>query len=74
MASQLVAGLKYVRTSPDHGVAYNIAGKGIANHESFKEAVYLAINIYKNRLDYAELTKDVLQHIPLKLEKGDNKE
>ena len=68
------AGLKYVRTSPDHGVAYNIAGKGIANHESFKEAVYLAINIYKNRQDYAELTKDVLQHIPLKLEKGDNKE
>lgn len=68
------AGLKYVRTSPDHGVAYDIAGKGIANEESFKEAIFLAIELYKNRLDYAELTKNVLQHIPLKLEKGDNKE
>lgn len=68
------AGLNYVRTSPDHGVAYDIAGKGIANEESFKEAIYLAIDIYKNRLDYAELTKNVLQHIPLKLEKGDNRE
>jgi len=68
------AGLKHVRTSPDHGVAYNIAGKGIANEESFKEAIFLAINIFKNRLDYAQLTENVLQHIPLKLEKGDNKE
>ncbi|WP_322969081.1 4-hydroxythreonine-4-phosphate dehydrogenase PdxA [Faecalibacter sp. LW9] len=68
------AGLKYVRTSPDHGVAYDIAGKGIANEESFKEAVFLAIELHKNRLDYAELTQNVLQHIPLKLEKGDNKE
>ena len=68
------AGLKYVRTSPDHGVAYDIAGKGIANEESFKEAIFLAIQLYKNRMDYAELTQNVLQHIPLKLEKGDNKE
>jgi len=68
------AGLKYVRTSPDHGVAYDIAGKGIANEESFKEAVFLAIELHKNRMDYAELTQNVLQHIPLKLEKGDNKE
>ena len=68
------AGLKYVRTSPDHGVAYDIAGKGIANEESFKEAIFLALDIYKNRQDYAELTENVLQHIPLKLEKGDNKE
>ncbi|WP_313578963.1 4-hydroxythreonine-4-phosphate dehydrogenase PdxA [Chishuiella sp.] len=68
------AGLKYVRTSPDHGVAYDIAGKGIANEESFKEAIYTAIELYKNRAEYKELTKNVLQHIPLKLEKGDNKE
>lgn len=68
------AGLKYVRTSPDHGVAYDIAGKGIANNESFKEAIFLAMELYKNRLDYAELTKDILQHIPLKLEKGENRE
>ncbi|WP_313375691.1 4-hydroxythreonine-4-phosphate dehydrogenase PdxA [Chishuiella sp.] len=68
------AGLRYVRTSPDHGVAYDIAGKGIANEESFKEAIFTAIELYKNRVDYKELTKNVLQHIPLKLEKGDNKE
>ncbi len=68
------AGLKYVRTSPDHGVAYDIAGKGIANEESFKEAIFLAVELYKNRVEHQELTKNVLQHIPLKLEKGDNKE
>jgi len=68
------AGLKFVRTSPDHGVAYDIAGKGIANEESFKEAIFSAIELYKNRNEYQELTKNVLQHIHLKLEKGDNKE
>ena len=68
------AGLQYVRTSPDHGVAYDIAGKGIANEESFKEAIFTAIELYKNRQEYKELTKNVLQNIPLKLEKGDNKE
>lgn len=68
------AGLKFVRTSPDHGTAYDIAGKGIANEESFKEAIFLAIEIHKNRNEYQDLTKNVLQHIPLKLEKGDNKE
>ncbi len=68
------AGLKYVRTSPDHGVAYDIAGKCVADETSFKEAIFLAIELYKNRADYAELTQNVLQHIPLKLEKGDNKE
>ena len=68
------AGLKHVRTSPDHGVAYDIAGKGIANEESFKEAIFTAIDLLKNRLEYKELTENVLQHIPLKLENGDNKE
>jgi len=68
------AGLKYVRTSPDHGVAYDIAGKGIANEESFKEAIFTAIELFKNREEYKELTQNVLQHIPLKLEKGDNRE
>lgn len=68
------AGLKFVRTSPDHGVAYDIAGQGIANEESFKEAIFLAIELFKNRKDYAELTANILQHTPLKLEKGDNRE
>lgn len=55
------AGLNKIRTSPDHGTAYEIAGKGIANHESFKEAVYLAIDIYNKRNDYQELTKNPLK-------------
>ena len=55
------AGLDKIRTSPDHGTAYEIAGKGIANHESFKEAVYLAIDIYNKRNDYQELTKNPLK-------------
>lgn len=43
------AGLQYVRTSPDHGVAYDIAGKGIASESSFRQALYAAIDIYRNR-------------------------
>ena len=55
------AGLNKVRTSPDHGTAYEIAGKGVANHESFKDAVYLAIDIYNKRNDYQELIKNPLK-------------
>lgn len=55
------AGLNKIRTSPDHGTAYEIAGKGIANHDSFKEAVYLAIDIFNNRNDYQELIKNPLK-------------
>lgn len=51
------AGLNKVRTSPDHGTAYDIAGKGIANHNSFKEAVFLAIDIYSSRNEYAEISQ-----------------
>jgi 4-hydroxythreonine-4-phosphate dehydrogenase len=55
------AGLNKVRTSPDHGTAYDIAGKGIANHNSFKEAVFLAIDIYNSRIQYAEISKKPLK-------------
>ena len=55
------AGLSRVRTSPDHGTAYEIAGKGEADHSSFEEAVFTALRIFKNREEYAELTKNVLQ-------------
>jgi 4-phospho-D-threonate 3-dehydrogenase / 4-phospho-D-erythronate 3-dehydrogenase len=50
------AGLNKIRTSPDHGTAFDIAGKGIADYNSFKEAVYLAIDIYNSRNQYQELT------------------
>lgn len=55
------AGLSKVRTSPDHGTAYEIAGKATADHGSFKEAVFTALRIFKNREEYAGLTENVLQ-------------
>ena len=46
------AGLPIVRTSPSHGTAYDIAGKGIADENSFRQAIYTAIDIYRNRIEY----------------------
>lgn len=43
------AGLPVVRTSPDHGTAFDIAGQGIASEESFRKAIYTAIDIFRNR-------------------------
>ncbi len=54
------AGLNRVRTSPDHGTAYEIAGKGKADNGSFKEALFSAISIYKNRNEFALLKKNPL--------------
>ena len=55
------AGLNKIRTSPDHGTGFDIAGKNIANESSFREAVYSAIDIYKNRIEYNELTNNPLK-------------
>ncbi len=55
------AGLSKVRTSPDHGTAYEIAGKGEADESSFKEAVFAAIRIFRNRKEHKELTKNPLK-------------
>ena len=43
------AGLPYVRTSPDHGTGYDIAGTGEASAESMRRDIYAAIDIYRNR-------------------------
>ena len=43
------AGLSVVRTSPDHGVAFDIAGKTLASEESFKNSVLMACDIYSTR-------------------------
>lgn len=51
------AGLDKIRTSPDHGTAYDLAGKGIADYNSFKEAVYLAVDIFKSRNIYNEISE-----------------
>lgn len=43
------AGLSIIRTSPDHGTAYDLAGKNIASENSFRQALYMALDVYKNR-------------------------
>ncbi len=55
------AGLKFVRTSPDHGTGYDIAGKGIADPTSFMEALFAAIHIVKKRREQEELLKNQLR-------------
>lgn len=54
------AGLPYVRTSPAHGTAFDIAGRDMASEQSFRRAVYLACDIHRNRKEYDELTADPL--------------
>ena len=44
------AGLPVIRTSPAHGTAYDIAGKGLASEDSFRQAIYVAIDVFRNRL------------------------
>ncbi|MDH7446190.1 4-hydroxythreonine-4-phosphate dehydrogenase PdxA [Aquimarina sp. 2201CG14-23] len=60
------AGLNKVRTSPDHGTAFEISGKNKADNGSFKEAVFSAIKIFKNRQEYTELTQNPLKKQPRK--------
>jgi 4-hydroxythreonine-4-phosphate dehydrogenase len=55
------AGLSEIRTSPDHGTGYDIAGKNSANPTSFKEALFTAIQVFKTRKGYKELTENPLQ-------------
>lgn len=55
------AGLSEIRTSPDHGTAYEIAGQGIANESSFKAALFKAIEIYKKRRNHKALTQGALK-------------
>jgi 4-hydroxythreonine-4-phosphate dehydrogenase len=55
------AGLPAIRTSPDHGVAYTLAGKDIATPDSFIQAIYAAIDIHRNRSDYEEVRSGALK-------------
>lgn len=62
------AGLSIVRTSPDHGTAYDIAGKGIADDTSLKKAIYTAIDIYRNRKLNVEINTNPLAFSKIKKE------
>lgn len=57
----VTAALKVVRTSPDHGVAYDIAGKGVADPSSMRQAVYMAVDIWQSRRLYAEMSRNPLR-------------
>lgn len=62
------AGLKYVRTSPDHGTGYNIAGRYEADPTSMRQAIYQGIDLARNREKYLELTSN-----PLPIAKQDSR-
>ncbi|MBI3235917.1 MAG: 4-hydroxythreonine-4-phosphate dehydrogenase PdxA [Bacteroidetes bacterium] len=63
------AGLTIVRTSPDHGTAYQIAGKGTVNEESFRNAVFMAAELVSNRQVNAKLRENPLKFTPLRRER-----
>lgn len=61
------AGLECVRTSPDHGTAYDIAGQNLADPASFRKAIFLALDIARQRQDYLDLKANALvkkEHLP----------
>lgn len=55
------AGLPVVRTSPDHGTAYEMAGRDLADPHSMRAAIFTAMDVYNNRLDYDDLQENKLQ-------------
>ena len=57
------AGLPFVRTSPDHGTAFDIAGRWEASEVSMREAIYLAIDILRNRARYEHMTRNPLRKV-----------
>jgi 4-hydroxythreonine-4-phosphate dehydrogenase len=56
------AGLPFIRTSPVHGTAFSLAGLGEASENSFRQAMYLACDIFRNREMYREISKNPLRH------------
>lgn len=66
------AGLSFVRTSPDHGTGYDIAGQNKADASSMRQAIYSAIDICKSKNFNGELEKNKLQPQELKERKGRN--
>ena len=67
----VTAGLQLIRTSPDHGTAFDIAGKGIAKHHSFLNALFMAKDIYYSRQENQELNANVMEKTP-KPSEGNN--
>lgn len=68
------AGLPVVRTSPDHGTGYDIAGKGQADESSLRAAVFLACDVYARRKEYREYAASPLSRQDVKDSKEDKRE
>ncbi len=68
------AGLPVVRTSPDHGTSYDIAGKGIADESSLRAAIYAACDIYKKRKEYREYSSNPLKKQEVRDSRDDQRE
>lgn len=66
------AGLPIIRTSPDHGTAFDIAGKNIADPSSFREAVYQCLDLIQQRKDYAENTANPLRRGKIEKERSES--
>ncbi len=60
------AGLPIVRTSPAHGTAYDLVGKDLASPESFRQALYLACDIFRNRKQYRSLKSNAMKEVEIK--------
>ena len=63
------AGLPFIRTSPDHGTAYNIAGKNVADESSMRNALFAAIDLYFTRNNIAEWKENPLPFSNLRKER-----
>jgi len=59
------AGLNVIRTSPDHGTGYDIAGKNIADASSMRQAIYTAIDIWRSRKDYDEMHQSAVDKVEI---------
>jgi len=67
--TNFTAGLKIIRTSPDHGPAYDIAGKGKASCDSLRSALFTGLDAFKNRAEYAEMTANPVERVKLNEER-----
>ena len=67
------AGLPIVRTSPDHGTAFDIAGQNLADPASFRQALFLAVDIARNKRDYNEMHADPVEKREKTIDEKENK-
>lgn len=68
----ITSGLQFIRTSPDHGTAFDIAGKGVASEESMRAAIYAAIDIFRARRSHAAAHRNPLKKQYVERNKKDN--